>query len=131
MALFSVRGRDASLRLTSLASLSRQEFETLVAEALDEVPEMFREALAGVAVVVEDEDPDDPDIYGLYHGVPLTDPEARHGYPPPRISVYMRPLSEDFPDEAKLIEEIRITVLHEVGHHLGLDERRLDELGFG
>lgn len=111
--------------------LSRREFERLVAGALDEVPEMFREALDSVAVVVEEENRDDPDIYGLYHGVPLTDPEARHGQPPPRIAVYMRPLAADFPDRDELIEEIRITVLHEVGHHLGLDEDRLDELGFG
>lgn len=114
-----------------MARLSRREFETFVAAALDEVPEQFREALASVAVIVEDEDPDDPDIYGLYHGVPLTDPYARDGHAPPRISIYMRPLSEDFPDEERLIKEIRITVLHEVGHHMGMSEDMLDELGYG
>lgn len=114
-----------------MTGLSRGEFEAYVAEALDEVPEMFREALDSVAVVVEREDPDDPDIYGLYHGVPLIYPEARDGPAPPRISIYMRPLMEDFPDHDRLVEEIRITVLHEVGHHMGLDEHRLDELGFG
>jgi predicted Zn-dependent protease with MMP-like domain len=111
--------------------LSRAEFEACVAAALDEIPESFRDALGGVAVVVEAEDEHDPDIYGLYHGVPLTDPEARHGHAPPRISIYMRPLTEDFPDRDELIEEIRITVLHEIGHHLGMDEDRLDELGYG
>jgi predicted Zn-dependent protease with MMP-like domain len=108
----------------------RREFERLVAVALDEVPDRFREALESVAVVVEEEHPDDPHLYGLYHGVPLTEPEGRYGYPPPRIAVYMRPLMEDFPDVDELVEEIRITVLHEIGHHLGLDERRLDELGY-
>jgi predicted Zn-dependent protease with MMP-like domain len=110
--------------------LPRREFERLVSAALDEVPDRFRGALESVAVVVEEEHPDDPHLYGLYHGVPLTEPEARYGSAPPRIAVYMRPLMEDFPDVDELVEEIRITVLHEIGHHLGLDERRLDELGY-
>jgi predicted Zn-dependent protease with MMP-like domain len=131
VAVFPLRRGDAPHLTPPVSPLSRHEFENLVAAALDEVPDMFREALDGVAVVVEDENREDPDIYGLYHGVPLTDPEARHGHPPPRIAVYMKPLAADFPHETELIEEIRITVLHEVGHHMGLDEDRLDELGFG
>jgi predicted Zn-dependent protease with MMP-like domain len=111
--------------------LTRAEFEDVVREALDDVPEPFAAALQEVAVVVEDEAFDDPDIYGLYLGVPLTEPEARHGHPPPRIAVYMRPLAADFPDRRDLVEEIRITVLHEIGHHLGIDEDRLDQLGYG
>jgi predicted Zn-dependent protease with MMP-like domain len=111
--------------------MGRREFERVVADAVDEIPEPFATALREVAVVVEDEDPDDPDLYGLYHGASLDDPEARFGAPPPRVAVYMRPLVEDFPDRHELLEEIRITVLHEIGHHLGMDEDRLDELGYG
>ncbi|MEW6582509.1 MAG: metallopeptidase family protein [Actinomycetota bacterium] len=111
--------------------MGRREFEGIVADAVDEVPAPFAAALAHVAIVVEDEDPDDPDLYGVYHGAPLSEPDARHGALPPRIAIYMRPLVEDFPDRDELREEIRITVLHEIGHHLGMDERHLDDLGYG
>lgn len=111
--------------------MSRRDFERVVADAVDEIPAPFAAALSEVAIVVEDEDPEDPDLYGLYHGVPMTDPEARHGMLPPRIAIYMVPLLEDFPDRGELLEEIRITVLHEIGHHLGMDEDQLDALGYG
>lgn len=112
-------------------SIDPDEFVLLVEEALDDIPEPFATALREVAVVVEEEDADDPDLYGLYLGAPLTEPEARLGHPPPRIAVYMRPLMQHFPQRDDLVEEIRVTVLHELGHHLGLDEDRLEELGYG
>lgn len=119
--------------LTPEPPLSRRQFETLVRRALDGVPEQFRPALEGVSVVVEDDCPDDmPRAYGLYFGVPITTfGGSWMAAPPARIAIYMRPLCEDFPDLTELVHQVRITVLHEVGHHLGLDEDRLGELGYG
>ena len=111
--------------------IDRSEFEDLVAEAMDAVPEPFASALDEVAVVVEDHaSPEMGRLYGLYIGVPLTEGVVPFGLPPPRIAVYMHPLMEDCADARTLVEEVRITVLHELGHHLGFDERQLDELGY-
>ena len=105
-------------------------FEDHVRAALDELPPNLASALTNVAVVVEDENPDDPDIYGLYHGVPLPERSDMAGMPPDTISIYRVPLEESFPDAEELREEIRITVLHELAHYFGLDEDRLAELGY-
>ena len=96
-------------------------FEEHVQRALDELPPQLAQALENVAVVVEEENPDDPDLFGLWES---------HEYLPTKISIYRRPLLESFPDPAELEAEIRITVLHELAHEFGLDEDRLDELGY-
>ena len=96
-------------------------FEEHVQRALDELPPHLARALENVAVVVEEEHPDDPDLFGLWE---------QHEYLPTKISIYRRPLVESFPDPRELEEEIRITVLHELAHEFGLDEDRLDELGY-
>jgi predicted Zn-dependent protease with MMP-like domain len=101
-----------------------------VRAALDELPPHLAAALQNVALVVEDESPDDPDLLGLYHGVPLTERGDVTGLPPDTISIYRLPLEESFPDPGELREEIRITVLHELAHYFGLDEDRLAELGY-
>ena len=105
-------------------------FEDHVRAALDELPPHLAAALENVAVVVEDENRDDPDLLGLYHGVPLTERGDMAGMPPDTISIYRLPLEESFPDPADLQEEIRITVLHELAHYFGIDEDRLTELGY-
>ena len=105
-------------------------FEEHVRAALDGLPQRVAQALQNVAVVVEDQDPDDPDLYGLYEGVPLPDRGDWAGALPDRIRIFRLPLVESFSDPAELEEEIRITVLHELAHYFGLDEDRLDELGF-
>ena len=105
-------------------------FEDHVRAALDELPPHLAAALENVAVVVEEENGDDPDLLGLYHGVPLTERGDVAGLPPDTISIYRLPLEESFPDPHKLQEEIRITVLHELAHYFGLDEDRLAELGY-
>ena len=110
---------------------SPDEFERLVEEAIDGVPAPFAAALEEVAVVIEDRAPAELGrLYGLYTGVPLTEGRDVAGELPPRIAIYMRPLLEDCRDAAELVEQVRVTVLHELGHHLGLDEERLDELGY-
>jgi len=110
--------------------MTRAEFEEHVRAALDSLPPHIAAALQNVAVVVEDENPEDPDLFGLYHGVPLTERGVEAPLEPDTISIYYVPLSEDFPDPGELREEIRITVLHELGHYFGIDEDRLDELGY-
>jgi predicted Zn-dependent protease with MMP-like domain len=105
-------------------------FEDQVRAALDDLPPHLARALRNVAVVVEDENPDDPDLYGLFDGVPLTEGGPGPGDLPARIAVYRLPLEEDFPDPGELRREIRVTVLHELGHYFGLGEDRLSELGY-
>jgi predicted Zn-dependent protease with MMP-like domain len=96
-------------------------FDEHVQRALDELPPRLARALENVAVVIEEQHPDDPDLFGLWES---------HEYLPTKISIFRRPLVESFPDPVELEEEIRITVLHELAHEFGLDENRLDELGY-
>jgi predicted Zn-dependent protease with MMP-like domain len=105
-------------------------FDDHVRSALDELPPNIAAALRNVAVVVEEENHEDPDLLGLYHGVPLPERADMAGMPPDTISIYRIPLEESFSDPAELQEEIRITVLHELGHYFGLDEERIAELGY-
>lgn len=111
--------------------VDRRRFEKLVADAIDLVPDRFSEALDEVAIVVEDRAPPQfGALFGLYRGVPRTEPGGWAELPA-RISVYMHPLLERVRSEAELVEQVRITVLHELGHHLGMGEDRLEELGYG
>ena len=107
-------------------------FEEHVERALESLPEELRRAMENVEIVVEDENVEEPDLFGLYHGIPLT--ERGSGYAgalPDKISIYRIPLEEDFGHDPDLLEdEIRITVLHEIAHHFGIEDDRLDELGW-
>lgn len=105
-------------------------FEDHVRAALDALPERIAAALKNVAIVVEDENRDDPDLFGLYEGIPLPERGDMAGHLPDKITIYRLPLEEEFPDPRELEEEIRITVLHELGHYFGLDEDRIAELGY-
>ena len=110
--------------------MSPTEFEALVAEALDGIPEEFARYLDNVSVVVEDE-PDEEGLYGLYQGVPLS--ERAHDFAaalPDRISVYRGPLVRDFRSRAQIRRQIRLTIVHEIAHFFGLDERRIRRLGY-
>jgi predicted Zn-dependent protease with MMP-like domain len=105
-------------------------FEDHVRAALDELPVGLAGAIRNVAVVVEDENPEDPDLFGLYQGVPLPERGDGAGLLPDKISIYRIPLEETFEDPDELREEIRTTVLHELAHYFGIDEERLLELGY-
>jgi predicted Zn-dependent protease with MMP-like domain len=97
-------------------------FEDHVKAALDSLPPDLARRLENVAVVIEEQNSDEPDIYGLFD-----EPE----YLPARIAIYRRPLVEDFGDDPAALEhEIKVTVLHELAHYFGIDEARLDELGY-
>jgi predicted Zn-dependent protease with MMP-like domain len=105
------------------------DFDEHVRAALEGLPPELATALEKVAVVVEDESPDEPDLFGWYDGL---GPGLDHaGALPDRIVIYRRPLERAFPDPDELEREIRITVLHEVGHFFGLDEDQIDDLGYG
>jgi predicted Zn-dependent protease with MMP-like domain len=109
-------------------------FEEHVQRAVESLPDDLRQAMSNVAIVVEEENDEDPDLYGLYTGIPLTDRggESYAGALPDKIEIYRVPLVEEFGDDPELLEEeIRVTVLHEIAHHFGIDEARLDELGWG
>jgi len=106
------------------------DFDQLVEDALDELPDWAAEALDNVVVMVEDADPDDPDLLGVYVGVPLTERGHEPPLGPSRIIVYRRPLTDMSDSLDELRREIRTTVLHEIGHHFGIDEDRLDDLGY-
>jgi predicted Zn-dependent protease with MMP-like domain len=108
------------------------EFDEHVRRAIESLPPELRSAMSNVEIVVEDENPEDPDLFGLYLGVPLTDRGSSYGgVLPDKIAIYRIPLEEEFAgDPETLEEEIRITVLHEVAHHFGIDDERLSELGW-
>ncbi len=117
-----------------------RRFEELVEDALASLPGPFAELIRReVAVVIEDEPSpaqlreqglsSDEVLYGLYEGTPRTAWGADWAAAPNKITVFRLPLEEDFPDPLELVEEVRTTVLHELGHHLGIDDDRLLELG--
>ena len=88
--------------------------------------------MSNVAIVVEDENREDPDVFGLYLGVPLTERDSGYaGALPDKIAIYQFPLEQEFGEDPGVLEdEIRITVIHEIAHHFGIDEDRLAELGW-
>ncbi|HNX51498.1 MAG TPA: metallopeptidase family protein [Thermoanaerobaculaceae bacterium] len=113
--------------------MSREEFERVVARALDGLPDDLGEQIENVAVVVEDEptdeelrdvglDPETETLFGLYQGVSLDQRGASSDGLPDRIVIYRLPLLEACEDRAELVREIQDTVVHEVGHYFGLDE---------
>ncbi len=110
--------------------VSPGEFEELVADALDALPPHLAAAFSNVVVVVEDENAEEPDLLGLYQGTPLTEREHYSGSLPDRISLYRIPLCLMAADLDELVAEIGVTVVHEFGHHMGLDEGRLHQLGW-
>lgn len=129
-----------ALRARRLTRRSADDlFERVVASVIATIPDPFSRALDEVAIVIEDEPSPqqrrenglrgDETLYGLYEGVPRIEWGADSVPIPNKISLFRIPLQEDFPDEDDLADEIRITLLHELAHHLGIDDDRLDELG--
>ena len=109
------------------------DFREHVDRAVASLPPDLRSAMSNVEIVVEDEHPDDPDLFGLYHGIPLVERTSTSysGVLPDKISIYRIPLEEEFGDDPAILEdEIRITVLHEIAHHFGINDDRLTELGW-
>ena len=112
--------------------MSRQRFEELVGEALDAIPPELLGLLDNVVIQVADEDPDEPSLLGVYHGTALTDRDSDYTFAlPDTITLYRVPILAMCEDEDDVAREVAITVVHEIGHHFGIDERRLHDLGWG
>ncbi len=112
--------------------MSRQRFEELVGDALDLIPKDFAKAMDNVVILVEDRDPEHPSLLGLYHGVALTERTTNYGgVLPDRIFIYREAILDICHDEEDVVEEVAITVVHEIAHHFGIDDARLHELGWG
>jgi predicted Zn-dependent protease with MMP-like domain len=115
-----------------VVEMSRDRFEVLVSDALDTVPSELTDLIDNCVVLVEDEPPaGDPELLGLYEGTPLTERDS--GYTmvmPDRITIYRNPTLALCDTEDEVVEEVAITVVHEIAHHFGIDDERLHELGY-
>lgn len=108
-----------------------EAFEVLVDDGLDRVPDELLDMLDNVVILVEDAHPDEPDLLGLYEGIPLTEREFYAGALPDRITIFRLPLCAMCSDTDELVEEVAITVVHEIAHHFGIDDDHLHEWGWG
>ena len=107
-------------------------FEHLVSDALDQVPPELMALMDNVVVLVEDRNPEEPDLLGLYDGFALTERGWEYGGAlPDRIMIYREAICDVCDDEEQVAEEVAITVVHEIAHHFGIEEERLHELGWG
>jgi predicted Zn-dependent protease with MMP-like domain len=111
--------------------VTRQRFEELVADALDSLPADLGREMENVAVLVEDTAPGGS-LFGLYEGIPLTrrGPSSYSGVMPDRITLYQQTICSVCSDEAEVVSQVRKTVIHEVAHHFGISDPRLEELGW-
>jgi predicted Zn-dependent protease with MMP-like domain len=112
--------------------LGPERFDELVSDALAGVPGKFLDLLENCVLIVEDEPPeDDPDLFGYYDGIPLSQRDWQYsGVLPDRILIFRGPLLRYCLDEAEVVEEVRITVLHEIAHFFGIEHDELDDLGY-
>jgi predicted Zn-dependent protease with MMP-like domain len=115
-----------------MVDMPRERFEELVRAALDEVPAELAALVDNCVILVEDDPPEDaPDLLGVYEGTPLT--ERGQGYTlalPDRITVFRNPILGICDTDDRIVEEVRITVAHEIAHHFGIDDGRLHDLGY-
>jgi len=114
-----------------MIEVSEDRFEELVALALDSVPPELGRLMENVAVMVADGT--NPHLLGLYQGVPLTNRTASYGLMsmPDRITIFRGAICGICRTEDDVVRQVRVTVVHEVGHHFGIDDHRLHELGWG
>ncbi|QCH21896.1 Possibl zinc metallo-peptidase [Mycobacteroides salmoniphilum] len=111
--------------------MSEQRFEELVSDALDAVPPKLAAAIDNVVVLVQDRHPEDPELLGLYEGIALTERDSFYaGALPDTITIYREPLLEMCSSEYEVVDEVTITVIHEIAHHFGIDDERLHQLGW-
>jgi predicted Zn-dependent protease with MMP-like domain len=116
-----------------MVEMTREEFEDAVGDALDEVPPELAAQMDNVVVLVEDEAPaDDPGLLGLYEGVPLTERDLgwAAGSLPDRITIFRNPTLAICSSRDEVVDEVAVTVVHEIAHHFGIDDERLHELGW-
>jgi len=112
--------------------MSRERFEELVGEALDDVPEELLGLMNNVVILVEEDSPPGESLLGLYEGHALTNRGWDYsGVLPDRITIYRRPILSICDTDEDVIDEVAVTVVHEIAHHFGIDDARLHELGWG
>lgn len=112
--------------------MSETRFDDLVSEALDLIPPELAAAIDNVVVLVEARDTEDPGLLGLYHGIALTERDSHYGGSlPDTITIYRDAILDICDDESHVVEEVAITVIHEIAHYFGIEEDRLHELGWG
>lgn len=112
--------------------MTQERFEELVGDALDELPAQIVDMLDNVVITVADRHASEPSLLGLYHGIALTERDTHYTFAlPDEITLFRGALMEFCSDEDELAEEIAVTIVHELGHHVGIDEDRLHDLGWG
>ncbi|MGB3335529.1 metallopeptidase family protein [Mycobacterium sp. SMC-14] len=112
-------------------AMDPRRFDDLVSDALDLIPAELAAAFDNVVILVEGRNPEEPDLLGLYEGVALTERDSSYaGSLPDTITIYRDALLEMCESDDELVEEVRITVIHEIAHHFGIDDDRLHELGW-
>ena len=128
----SALAAEYAVSVNGMVEVAPERFEELVADAIDGIPDELARLMDNVAVFVEDRSRVRGTL-GLYQGIPLTERDA--GYAgmvmPDRITIYRLPICAMCHDEQDVVEQVRITVVHEVGHHFGIDDDRLHDLGYG
>jgi predicted Zn-dependent protease with MMP-like domain len=108
-----------------------RRFDELVSDALDLIPAQLAAVMDNVVVLVADRHPDDDELLGLYEGVALTERDTHYaGALPDTITIYREALLDMCDSEEEVVDEVAITVIHEIGHHFGIDDDRLHELGW-
>jgi predicted Zn-dependent protease with MMP-like domain len=111
--------------------MSPQRFDELVSDALDAIPPKLTAAIDNVVVLVEPRHPEEHDLLGLYEGIALTERDSSYaGSLPDAITIYRDALLDICDTEEDVVEEVAVTVIHEIAHHFGIDDERLHELGW-
>ncbi len=128
--------RDVSGSVRWMSDLRRARFARLVSRALDDLPQEFRERMRNIEITVDDEpDPqlreERGELLGLYEGVPLTERGLDEPYLPDRITIFRRPIERMTASPRRQAEIVRDTVIHEIAHHFGISDERLEQLGLG
>ncbi len=124
-------GTDASItgKLVHMEPIDVDAFEALVADALATIPDELRAEMENVAIIIDNESPPGS-LYGLYEGIPLTSRGRYAGVSPDRITLFLATICRSASTTEELARRVRVTLLHEVGHHFGIGEARLRELGW-
>ncbi len=114
-----------------MLEIDSEDFERLVSEALDHLPSDLAELMDNVAIFVDDASPDEPELLGVYDGVPLTERDSSYLLAvPDRITIFRLPTLAFCADAPEIRRQVQITVVHEIAHHFGIDDGRLNELGY-